>query len=317
MSDDNAIQDEVLDFVEIDAASRPRFVEAWELSFARQLPSEVYDWIFCARNRLFAVMSGQTVAAGYGLMPLEGMLAGRQARIALCNNVFVAPDYRSRMLFSRLGRHALQTVGRDGVDAAFGMPNPEAVPGHRRVGWSMEPLPFLARPRRASAPAASQPPVAWQAQPPTDAELQAIERCSRRSAAGRSFSIIKTADHFRWRLIQRPATRYQYAMVQADGEVRAYAVVKVYEPRGFLHVVDIDGDDPAAVDALIASLDAVPGAFTDINVWGATAFRSSFEAGGFTLSAEAGNLILIDPVRMKGFAQGAPGNIVLADNDVY
>lgn len=312
----DAIEAEQLDFVELGVSGRSKFIEAWESSFGRRLAPEVYEWIFGDRNRLFAVMSKQEVVAGYGLMPAEAVVSGEPARIALCNNVFVTPDYRSRMLFSKLGRHALQAMGRDGFALAYGMPNAEAVPGHRRVGWSMEPLPFLAR-KRIDAPLPASSNVRWQEQAPSDAWLQALERCSRRSAVGRSLSMIKTEEFARWRYIQRPGVNYRFGFVADGNELRAYAVAKIFEPRNHLHVIDIDGDDPAAVEALIASLDSVEESFADINLWAATAHRALFEANGYFPSTETSTLILIDPASLTGRTKGAAANVVLADNDVF
>ena len=316
MQQSDTTKEDPLDFVELDASGRPEFVRAWESSFARRLAPEVGEWIFGDRNRLFAVVSQQQVVAGYGLMPVEAVVSGVPAKIALCNNVFVTPEYRSRMLFSRLGRHALQAIGRDGFALAYGMPNAEAVPGHRRVGWSMEPLPFLAR-ERIDSPLPAKATVRWQENPPSSADLEAIEQCSRRSAAGRSLSIVKTSDFARWRYTQRPGVSYRFGFVTDGAELRAYAVAKIFDPRNHLHVVDIDGDDPEAVNALISSLDSVTGSFGHINLWAATAHRALFEANGFMPSSETSTLILIDPASLAGRVKGASANVVLADNDVF
>jgi len=301
-------------FAEVGAAQRQEFILSWERSFQRQLPTPVYDWIFNGTNLLFAAFTGPDICAGYGLYPLEAVWQGTPSRILLCNNVFVDPAHQGKMLFSRLGRFALRAAGERGFPLAYGIPNQNAVPGHRRVGWQLQPpVQFLAR-RRGGG---SKSNVGWTQAAPSAQTLQAVEDCSRRSASDRTFSVVKTSEFFRWRYLTRPGIQYWYASLGSGSRIGAYAVAKYYADKRCLHIIDLDGDDTSAIDSLIASIDTISEPFEYVNLWSTTAHRSLFEQQGFASNDESNMLIFIRPSDLKGVSVDAGVHLVLGDNDVY
>ncbi len=306
-------------YEELSLRNRQAFIDAWEHGFARKLPAETCDWIFNAVNRLFVTRFEGRIVAGYGLYPMRAVVFGHEQGVALCNNVFVAPEHQGKFLFSRLGRFALQAVGATSTALAFGIPNPAAVAGHRRIGWHTQAVPFLERTRSAgakmSASTAPTGPV-WRCEKPTDAELAAIESCSRRSAAGREFAILKTMAFSRWRFLGKPAVDYWFALTWRGASLSAYAVAKYFEPKKCLHIIDVDGES-AGIDRLIDSIDSIGRPFESIDLWASTVHRQRFEAAGFQVGADTSTLILIEPASMKGVDISAGLQLVLADNDVY
>ncbi|MEP7056220.1 MAG: GNAT family N-acetyltransferase [Caldimonas sp.] len=302
-------------FTQLGVSDRDMFIQAWERSFVRVLSQQTYGWIFNGKNRLYAAFDSNEIAAGYCLYPLEAMVAGKPGRAALCNNVFADPKHQGKFLFSRLGRFALQAAAAEGISLAYGLPNRSALPGHRRVGWKWQTVPFLAR-KRDRPTTRKQDALHWSQVTPSAAELAKIEDCSRRSASGRNFSIIKTAEFASWRFVQRPLAEYWFATIKSHQDVCAYAVAKYFAERRCLHILDIDGA-VAAVEKLIAAIDTIDAPFDCANLWSSTAHRGSFERAGFSLSDESNTLILIDPTTLKGLAIESGLNLALADNDVY
>ena len=303
-------------FAEVGPDQRRAFIDAWERSFRRQLSPQLYDWIFNGTNLLFAALKDGEICAGYCLYPLEAVWSRMQCNVLLCNNVFVGPEHQGKMLFSRLGRYALQAAGARGFPLAYGIPNQGAVAGHRRVGWHLQPpVQFLARRRGSGEVGATG--VRWTQAVPEDDQLRAIEACSRRSARDREFSILKTSEFFRWRYLSRPGVRYWYGSVGPDDTVSAYAVAKFYPDKHCLHIIDLDGDERSGIDALIASIDTISEPFEYVNLWSTTAHRANFERAGFEASDESNMLIFIKPLELKGIAIDVGVNLVLGDNDVY
>ena len=300
-----------------DAASKAAFLRAWEDAFARRLPAPVYDWIFNDRNDLYIVRSGDDVAAGYGLLRVRAVLNGEEVEGAVCNNVFVTPAFQAKNLFVRLGRYALEAAQRRGTKIALGIPNPSAVAGHKRVGWTFfDPIRFLGI-DRAALPDAG---------PLTVEALNAgnfaswkdrLETFALAQARGRGFSVIKDAAFFRWRYLERPATSYFIFVVPSVDGIRGYAVFKFYEPSGMLHLVDVEADGQDAMTSLLAAAKGLPPPFRALNTWGTTAHREKLIAAGFAPSADTNNLIFIHPYRKDPVAFRGELNLVLGDNDVY
>jgi len=302
-------------FAELDGSQRDTFIHVWEASFDRKLPPAVYDWIFDGTNRLYAAFAGAALVAGYCLYPVEAVFRGEVRRVALCNNVFAAPEHQGRFLFSRLGRYALRSAAEKGIALAYGVPNPGALPGHRRVGWSWQSVPFFSR-LRVTAAQQKRSLSPWQQRKPTRAELNEIEACSRRSGAGREFSVIKTAAFSHWRYVRRPLVDYWFATVPEDSGIAAYAFAKYFAEKRYLHIVDMDGTVDG-VEALIASIDEIDEPFEVVNLWSTTVHSEAFVQAGFALAPDSSTLILIEPATLQGLTIKHGLHLVLGDNDVY
>lgn len=294
---------------------RALFIDAWEDSFNRKLSPEIYDWIFNDINKIYVFIEDNKVIAGYCLYPLDAFVEGRSETALLCNNVFVRPDHQGRNLFVLLGKQALQHAEEENYGSvAFGIPNPLALPGHKRVGWKTYPqICFLEKIR---GPSRIHSEVEWINKPLTESLKDAIEKCSIRASNGRDFSIIKNKKFFTWRFDKKPGVKYTYGLVRTDSDVLAYCVCKYYAQSKTLHFIDIDGYSPTAIESLIKSADALPDDFYKTNVWDTTAHHYQFRSLGYETVNTKDNLII------KNIEAGVNLsikniNLVFADNDVY
>lgn len=311
--------DSGFEYREISSASDlDAFKSAWEHAFSRQLHPALFNWLFKQRNRLFIVASDGGVAAGYGLLPGKACLHGKPIQMALCNNVFVTPEYQTKNLFVRLGRFALQEAGRTGAELALGVPNRNAIPGHKRVGWTfLEPTHFLEI-RRESLPS---PEHAREVRLLTREQcghiLPQIEQLSLRNSLARSFSVLKDAEHFRWRYLERPLVDYRFLAGYAGGQLTGYAVVKYYPERNYMHLIDLECIDDDWCADLVAATRRFAEPFHALDCWDATQYRQTLIALGFQRSPQTNELIAIYPYRREAVDLGPKVNLVLGDNDVY
>lgn len=294
---------------------RQEFIKSWEKAFKRQLEPCVYDWIFDSTNLIYVAMYAHEIAAGYCLYPVDGIVSGEATKALLCNNVFVDPKHQGKNLFVRLGKYALQSAGALGYRFAYGIPNAMALPGHLRVGWSLQPtIGFLEKARGDIRIAKTSE---WCYGILTDKQLRAIEDCSVRASVGRGFSILKTSEFVRWRYLSKPSVKYWFGLAWCDGILSAYCVVKFYAEKNCVHFVDIDGTDSDAVTSLIRSVDSINSSFKFSNVWDSTAHANCFLDCGYATSSHKDSLIFIDPLYLKKITVEGRVNLVLGDNDVY
>jgi len=304
-----------IQLVQINQERRQDFIVAWEAAFSRQLDKSIYDWIFDGVNVLYAALIDGEIAAGYCLYPLKCVLQKKPAVALLCNNVFVHPSHQGKHLFTKLGKLALQDAGNRGYGhIAFGIPNRQALPGHKRVGWGVQPtIKFLEKTRGEP----KNRDVVWTQGQLNELQRRQIQACSERSAQNRDFSIIKTAEFVRWRYESKPGNAYWFGFVYDNDELMAYCVCKYYEPSKTLHVLDIDGSGNRFITRLIEQLTSVTESFDKLNVWGTTAHASLFIEAGFKEAELEDNLIFIIPGDLQAIYFDGNINVCLADNDVY
>ena len=314
------VSPEVFSFGLVESGSeRDSFIAAWEAGFARRLDRAVYEWIFNDRNLLYVVRNtARDVVAGYGMLTTDVVLE-RQRRIgALCNNVFVRPEYQAQNLFVKLGRFALADCEKRGVAVAVGMPNKNAVPGHKRVGWTfLDPISFLEKPADIGVDSPLHPKLIEVDASNVGRWLSRIETLSAALSSDRGFSVVKTATYFEWRYFKRPGTTYR-CFIYADGEdVRGFIVAKFYEPSLRLHIVDIEAAAPDVFDVLLRAALYCGQSARLVNVWGSTVYADRYMANGFRVSTESNNLIMVFPYRKEPVSLKGPVNLVLGDNDVF
>lgn len=304
-----------LQLVQIDQDHRQDFIAAWEAAFSRQLDPSVYDWIFNGINILYAAMIDGEVAAGYCLYPLKCVLRKQSAIALLCNNVFVHPRHQGKHLFTKLGKLALHDAGHRGYgDIAFGIPNRQALPGHKRVGWGLQPtIRFLEKPRTDQ----DKEDVLWFQESLNDLQRKQIQSCSEKAAQDRSFSVVKTAEFVKWRYESKPGTDYWFGFVYDGAQLMAYCVCKYYESGRALHVLDIDGVSHESLARLVRQLSNVAEPFGKINIWSTTAHAPLFVEAGFKEADLEDNLIFISPGDLQAVFFDGNINVCLADNDVY
>lgn len=305
----------VPEFVLVDENLRADFISAWECAFQRSLGSEVYNWIFNDTNLLYAALIDGEVAAGYCLYPLRSVWRGRDARVLMCNNVFVHPKHQGKHLFVRLARFTLSDATAKGYEIAYGLPNRSALPGHKRVGWRVHPPIVFLKKARNSAGAISS--VLWETAPLSAHLREDIERCSARASVGREFSIIKSAELVQWRYEEKPGTLYWFGFRYHENHLLAYCVCKFYKDDNVLHFIDIDGHDASAIKELIVAAEDLALPFDYLNVWSSSVHATLFESAGYTLDDSSNNFITIGLNDGEAPALGKKFNLVLADNDVF
>lgn len=304
-----------IEFITVGQESINDFIRSWEAAFGRKLDFQVYNWIFDGKNIVYAALIDGEIAAGYCLYPFQAVWKGENKIALLCNNVFVNPKYQGRHLFVKLGKLALEDAGLRGYgDIAYGVPNGLALPGHKRVGWGIQPsITFLEKSVGEKGALIRE----WHNGELSQAQREDIEKCSRETAKEREFSIIKTAEFVKWRYESKPGVTYWFGFKYKKSVLVAYCVCKFYEPGKTLHFIDIDGFDSDSVNQLIVEADSVPEAFERLNIWASTAKRTEFQALGYANTSIENNFIMINPKGRIPVHLTGNVNISLADNDVY
>ncbi|MFW3616930.1 GNAT family N-acetyltransferase [Billgrantia antri] len=308
----------MVDFKMIKVSSErlEEFISSWEEAFSRRLNKELYRWLFVGNNIIYAALVKDEIAAGYCLFPLDAIVDGERKVALLCNNVFVSPRFQGHHLFVKLGRRALQDAGSNAYgDIALGIPNTLALPGHRRVGWGVQPpIKFL---EKNTSWSCEEIEGNWVKGGVSGTLRAKLEACSRRASQNRAFSILKTAEFIRWRFESKPGVQYWFGYIEEGKEVSAYCICKYYDPTLTLHFVDVDGWDDMAVEKLILQAEKIPENFRRLNVWESTAKCDVFRQVGYKNSTDQNNFILIDPKTMQAANPKGKINLTLADNDVY
>lgn len=302
-------------YIRIDLSWRKTFISAWESAFDRRLSTDIYDWIFNEYNLMYAAVCDDKVAAGLCLYPMDAIVNSNFSRVGLANNGFVAPPYRGQNLFVTVSQFALRNAGKHGFSLAYGISNEQALPGHKKVGWSVLPtLQFLESQRVEYI---SSNNVQWYEAPLSDNQRADIESCSRRSALHRQFSIIKTSELIRWRYELRPQVNYIFGFNYQDNLLQAYCVCKYFPEKKYLHFIDIDGDSASAIMLLIEAAQSLDLPFESLNIWSSTVHSKLFFEQGYHTTLAGRNFILIQPSELKSVDVIGEINLVLGDNDVF
>jgi GNAT superfamily N-acetyltransferase len=293
------------------------FINAWERAFSRQDNPLVYAWEFGSNNDLYAVFDNEDVVAGYCLLNYKAVFNQEVVDAALCNSVFVRPDYQGKNLFVRLGRYALTRAEEKGTKIVIGIPNKNAVGGHKRVGWTfLGQINFLEKEGKSVSRGKSHPGIILLNSSNIDSFIDKIYQCSLQVSQGRSFSILKDEFYFKWRYIDHPLSSYKvFAFV--DNEVLGYVVYKYYEPLKRLHIIDIEAVNEEVFRELLKVYEGLQENITLVNIWESTIYKNYFLDSGFRRSEESNQLIAIYPYRKDPVLLGTQVNLVLGDNDVF
>jgi GNAT superfamily N-acetyltransferase len=311
------------DFREITYSDfRESFCKSWREAFGRDIHATVLDWAFgeASGNRLFVALDAATgsVAAGYCLLPEQARVGQARVSACLCNNVFTSPNYRRFNLFVRLGRYALEQVGKD-VDLALGIPNAIAMPGHKRVGWKLcEPVPFYGKRPGATKGGKDLEIKEFGAELADEVALVSEKNC-----LGNGLTIVKTPEFFSWRYFAKPlfGRKYYIFGLFLRRELCGYVVLSHYFDRNFLHIIDICSTEREYFRPLLAWSEnwASKIGVDYLNLWGSPALKSSLLEFGFEQAKESSNLI-VKATRNTDldFLEAASDHaLVLGDNDVF
>lgn len=297
------------------------FISAWEAAFQRTFEQKQYEYYFECGNILYSIFDGDVIAAGYCLFPISIYFDGFTRKGALCNNVFVRPEYEGKNLFVRLGRYALEDAGQKKIELVIGMPNDKSLAGHKRVGWTFQDdIGFLYISREhleMNAIANVTCEIEVLSKDGVFLMLGEIEALSRAQSIGRTFSVIKTREYFDWRYLQRSHTKYYYAIARINDELVGYCVFKYFSPKKTLHIIDLEAKDDTVVIELIRSASEIELDISNVNIWSTTSFANKLIECGFRMTDEKDKLIAIIPGKKQKVYLGNGVNIVLGDTEVY
>ena len=87
------------------------------------------------RSQSWVALDGPRIVAFRTFLRWELVRSGVVIRAARAVDTATHPDYQGRGLFSRLTRHALGELERDGTKLIFNTPNPVSRRGYLRLGW--------------------------------------------------------------------------------------------------------------------------------------------------------------------------------------
>ncbi|OHE76669.1 MAG: hypothetical protein A3F67_00895 [Verrucomicrobia bacterium RIFCSPHIGHO2_12_FULL_41_10] len=291
------------------------FISAWETAFERQLSRALYNWIFDEYNYMYAAVCDGKIVAGLCIYPLDAVVNLNSSRVGLANNGFVVPSHRGKNLFVTLSKFALNDAAKNGLSLAYGISNKQALPGHKKVGWSvLPPLKFVEKQRVVDVVNNT---VQWSQAPLSGIQRADIEACSRKSSLHRQFSILKTTRFTYWRYEARPEERYWFGFKYQDNILRGYCICKYFSEKKCLHFMDIDGDCSDVVMILMASAQSLDLPFERLNAWSLTAHCQLFLDQGYKEMAADHSFILIQPSELRGVDVVGEVNLVLGDNDVF
>lgn len=294
------------------------FVDAWKDAFGREYHSKLYSWMFNDRNSMYAIFDGNKIAAGYCLLNNKAVYNGNIVKGALCNNVFVCHGYRGLNLFVKLGRYALQKAGEQGIEIVIGIPNENAVPGHKRVGWTfLNKINFLEKKLVETNKTIHKDNMKTLDNKNYHMYQDELEKLSMNISNNRTFSVIKDKIYFKWRYLERPLVDYKIYIYIENNTVLGYVVYKLYEDLNRVHIIDIEAVNEEVFYELIKLSDSFNGSFDLVNVWNSSIYHDYFLKSGFTMSEESNSLIAITPQIEEDVLLGNKVNIVLGDNEVF
>ncbi len=295
------------------------FVEGWEHAFNRPFEMRDYEWIFDSRNLVYGAFEQKVLCAGYCILRSQAVFHGQLVKSGLCNNVFVTPEYQGCHLFTKLGRYVLLEAGEQGIKILIGLPNENSLPGHRRVGWTIFPRNYYLEKKMEKEVLGETEDESIVPITPLDFPLwkESFSEFSLKISAGRSFSILKEADYFSWRYLERPSGDYRIFIYQEETGVRGYVVYKYYQPFQRIHILDVEAENETIFLKLLKAAGTIKKPVSLINVLSSTIYADYFNHAGFSKSTEYSNLIAYTPLTKSPVSLGDTCNLVIGDNEVF
>lgn len=296
-----------------------RLLDLFRASFDRDIAPEVWNWLSYSsptglnRTTIVEDSTNGELVCSYSLLPIKIRFNGKSIRASLCTNVNTRPDYQGRGLFTRVGEHALAQENNFDTSISIGMPNPKALPGHKKVGWDvLFELPFLikydCRKREHRCREISQFDHRF------DEFFAGI-------AEGYSFIVLKDYRFMNWRVVERPDKKYTLFIYEDGSKIRGYIVLKHFDDHGYLksHILDIQADGVDVLSDLIAAAENFAAGRDELNLWtnSRNPYKQSFLASGFSVKESKDLLIAHFNFGDKEPLQENSWWFCLADNDVY
>lgn len=298
---------------------RECFIQSWEAAFSRKLDVSVYNWIFNKKNDLYAIIDGEIIVAGYCLLRNEAYYFGDVVNAALCNNVFVLPGYQGKNVFVNLGKYALKQAEELQIKIVIGIPNLNALPGHKRVGWTvLNNINFLEKiPGKCDFAKTVDSHIIEINTKNYYIYSEKIDQFSKKVIQGRTFSFIKSSNYFKWRYLERPESSYRIFVFLSNNNILGYIIFKYYKQNNRLHIIDLEAMNKEVLHNLLSIADCFTEKYSLINIWGSSIYAKEITEAGFSVSDEYSNLIAIYPYKNERVSLGSSFNIVLGDNDVF
>ncbi|AKV01160.1 hypothetical protein AKJ09_07823 [Labilithrix luteola] len=240
----------------------PRDLDLFRACFARNNPrartAESLTWQYYdnTTDRLFVDLAvadqGERIAAIYASLPGFVRVNGEK-RLALQSlDTLTDSDFRGKGLFVTLAKKTFARATDDGAALIYGFPNGNSAHGFfKKLGWtSLDPVPFLVRPLRASyvADRLKLGSTAKHFVPDFPFVLgghrrragvvelvSADERITRlwtRFSSNIGVALDRSATYFDWRLFRKPEENYRVLALEEGGELVALCAFATKNKHG-------------------------------------------------------------------------------------
>ncbi len=217
------------------------YAQSWRMKYLRS-PEGFASWL---------AVDNDEVVGHYGAIMSRARLGGKDLMVAQAVDAFVHPKWRRHGIFVGLGRAILKDLGERGAHLTYGVPNKAAMPGHKRLSWSIVaeiPRYILIVDRKKaidtykgrgfkrfalnvmaalmSRPRSQQIPEGFhKTDSPTDWSV--VEGLWQRSREGYDFALDRSKRHLAWRYPVGSNRNYMIAHREHESEAKAASVFRV------------------------------------------------------------------------------------------
>ncbi len=256
-------------------------VRQFERIFRRHLSAESWRWKLKTlpspvENVWLAVDGDDRPIFQYAAIPRRLRLPAGTADVLVLVDLWTAPEFRRRGIFTASARWVHNYWRRHGVAGVLSPFNARREPRYRRLGWRhLFPLSWQIRPLRPEAIAARRlriPSLArWRwfgqvwnrwcdrgARPALGVEIREIgggdlAALEPARPAGRRFSLAHDAAWVRWRYLACPHHRYAVLAARRAGGAAGHLAYRIEESNGrcFAFVAELVADQPEVARELI------------------------------------------------------------------
>lgn len=262
-------------------------------------------------NEIYVIKHLDRIVTAYALFPLNIVYNNQNELAYLVNNNMTHPDYMNKGLFTMMGNYIMNNIRTNNV-TLLGIPNDNAIAGHRKVGWQELPnIPFF---EISSLSANSEIKSKFIE---VDKFLENDNLQLQKFASKYNFYIEKDSQYLNWRFINRPNVKY---LIFKSLSFSSYVILKHFkhDSQNKFHIVDFGYENESDFIDLIQL--AVTLAYEQkakfLNLWCYNKLeqdilkQNGFYENGFN------RLILHSNIN---FLQSNINNwhITLGDNDVY
>ena len=190
------------------------------------------------------------IVGHYGALMARAQLRGRSALVAQAVDAFVHPNWRGRGIFVGLGKIILDDLGKKGAHLAYGIPNKAAMPGHRKLSWSIvvrvsKLVRIIDRERAIQAHRGGLKRFALRSAaafasysksyviPPgvslvdSQTAWPKVEEVWRKSATGYDFALDRDKTYLAWRYSADSRRKYVVMLQESKGETVAASILRI------------------------------------------------------------------------------------------